>query len=283
MFDPTSVIDAVASNGYRNMKRHESDFVGEDGLLYCGICRTKKETYITLKWSGQDKKVPCRCRCEMEKQKSEEVRIRTEEEMDKIRRLKEASLIDSKLKNATFDNFRSNGYNEQNLKLCKRYCQVFKKMFSNNQGLLFYGDVGTGKSFAAACIANMLMSNKIPVIMTSFVKLLELIQGNGKETEILSRINSARLVIFDDLGVERNTDYALEKIYNIIDGRYRSGMPMIVTTNLTADSMLQETDIRYKRIYDRILETCYPMQFTGPSWRMQEAGNRFETMRSLFD
>ena len=96
-------------------------------------------------------------------------------------------------------------------------------------------------------------------------------------------MNSAKLVIFDDLGAERNTDYALEKIYNIIDSRYRRKLPMLLTTNLTIDEMKDEEDRRYSRIYDRIFETCYSMQFTGPSWRKKEANRRFTEMEKLFD
>ena len=51
-------------------------------------------------------------------------------------------------------------------------CRIFDEMYRNNQGLLLYGPVGTGKSYAAACIANELLNQKIPVIMTSFVKIL---------------------------------------------------------------------------------------------------------------
>lgn len=122
------------------------------------------------------------------------------------------------------------------------------------------------------------------VMMTSLVKLLELIQGGEeKESDIIARMNSAKLVIFDDLGAERNTDYALEKIYNIIDSRYRRKLPMLLTTNLTIDEMKDEEDRRYSRIYDRIFETCYSMQFTGPSWRKKEASRRFTEMEKLFD
>ena len=121
-------------------------------------------------------------------------------------------------------------------------------------------------------------------MMTSFVKLLSLIQnGDEKEADIISRLNSAKLVIFDDLGAERNTDYALEKIYNIIDSRYQRELPIIFTTNLTITEMKNETDNRYKRIYDRVFENIYPMQFTGPSWRKKEASRRFTEMEKLFD
>ena len=96
-------------------------------------------------------------------------------------------------------------------------------------------------------------------------------------------MNSAKLLIIDDLGAERSTDFALEKVYNIIDSRYRAGLPMILTTNLTLKEMKEATDIRYSRIYDRIFEVCYPMEFTGPSWRKVEASRRFEEMRQFLE
>lgn len=89
--------------------------------------------------------------------------------------------------------------------------------------------------------------------------------------------------IFETWGPERGTDYAMEKVYNIIDSRYRKGLPMILTTNLSLDEMKREVDVRYSRIYDRIFENCYPMQFTGPSWRKTEASRRFKDMEKLLE
>lgn len=155
-------------------------------------------------------------------------------------------------------------------------------MLAKNQGLLLWGNVGTGKSYAAAAIANYLLSKVVPVVMVSFVEIIKNIESKKMtQDEIISLMNSAQLVIFDDLGAERSSDFALEKVYSIIDSRYRKKLPMIVTTNLTMDQMKGEVDIRYCRIYDRIFETCYPMQFSGPSWRRIEANKRFTDMASL--
>ena len=174
--------------------------------------------------------------------------------------------------------------NAYNLKLCQRYARHFDEMLEKNQGLLFYGGVGTGKTFAAACIANHLLDQRVPVVMTSFVKLLETMQGFKEEDSVLiSRLNRAKLLIIDDLGAERSTDFALEKVYNIVDSRYRARLPIILTTNLSMAEMKETVDIRYSRIYDRIFELCYPMQFTGPSWRKREASRRFDEMRSFLE
>ena len=155
-------------------------------------------------------------------------------------------------------------------------------MMEKDQGLLFYGKAGAGKSFAAACIANYLMEQNVPVVMTSFIKLLDIIQRGGEQSEgTITLLNDAKLAILDDLGAERGTEYALEKVYDIVDSRYRRKLPMLLTTNLTLDEMKAETDIRYVRIYDRIFEVCYPMLFEGISWRRQQANSRFLEMRKL--
>lgn len=265
--------------------------MGPDGLLVCGKCGEAKQRFMDFANPTPEDpdhtsklKVATMCRCEREIEGKKKHEAQVAEDMERIRKLKKASLMDEKFSTATFEHFKPTKYNGRNLKLCRRYAEKFDLMLEKNQGLLFWGDVGTGKSYAAACIANYLLDRKIPVIMTSFVKLLEVIQASREEEPaILSRLGYARLVIFDDLGAERGTDYALEKVYNIIDSRYRKGLPMILTTNLSLDEMKREVDVRYSRIYDRIFENCYPMQFTGPSWRKVEANRRFKDMEKLLE
>ena len=185
---------------------------------------------------------------------------------------------------AVFSNFRETKDNARNLRLCRRYAEHFDEMAEKNQGLLLWGDVGTGKTFAAACIANYLLERRTPVVMTSFVNLLASMQGfREDEDKLITQLNRAKLLIIDDLGAERGTDFALEKVYNIVDSRYRAKKPVILTTNLTLKEMKEATDIRYSRIYDRIFEVCYPMQFTGVSWRKVEAARRFDEMKNLLE
>lgn len=192
--------------------------------------------------------------------------------------------MDDKFLDQTFETFQTTRDNERALKLCRRYADGFSEMVNRNQGLLFWGDVGTGKTFAAACIANALLDKKTPVVMTSFVKLLEKMQNfNEDDNKLISQLNKAKLLIIDDLGAERSTDFALEKVYNIIDSRYRARLPMILTTNLDLEEMKRVTDIRYSRIYDRIFEVCYPVKFTGASFRKVEANRRYREMKNFLE
>ena len=251
--------------------------------LYCGKCRTPKEKMLLI--GGDELKVPVMCKCQEEKVREEEEEKKRRDAMDRSMRLRENSLMDGKFWESNFNTFRTTKHNARNLKLCKRYATGFDEMLKKNQGLLFTGDVGTGKTYAAACIANYLLDRCIPVVMTSFVKILGLAQNfrGDEEERYIRRMNMAKLLVIDDLGAERSTDFALEKVYNIIDSRYRARLPMILTTNLTLKDMKEATDIRYSRIYDRIFETCYPMEFVGPSWRKVEASRRFDEMKKFLE
>lgn len=288
-FNPYAIMKTVAANGLRNQTRNDGDYEDENGILICGKCGEPRQRFMLFDDPTDDDpehkselKVVTMCRCEREEEEREKRKEEAAKDMEKIQRLRNASLLDEKLRGATFGAFKVTKYNERNLKLCRRYAMKFDQMVEKDQGLIFWGSVGTGKSFAAACIANYLLDRKVPVVMTSFVKLLEVFQsGRDEETSILNRLGYAKLVIFDDLGAERGTDYALEKVYNIVDSRYRKSLPMILTTNLTIEEMKSEVDMRYRRIYDRVFETCYPMQFTGPSWRMKEASRRYKDMEEL--
>ena len=259
-FNPYAIMKTVAANGLRNQTRNDGDYEDENGILICGKCGEPRQRFMLFDDPTDDDpehkselKVVTMCRCEREEEEREKRKEEAAKDMEKIQRLRNASLLDEKLRGATFGAFKATKYNERNLKLCRRYAMKFDQMVEKDQGLIFWGSVGTGKSFAAACIANYLLDRKVPVVMTSFVKLLEVFQsGRDEETSILNRLGYAKLVIFDDLGAERGTDYALEKVYNIVDSRYRKSLPMILTTNLTIEDMKSEVDMRYRRIYDRV-------------------------------
>ena len=266
------------------------DYYGEDGLLYCGKCKTKKESRIMVPdFRGDDGAkietvVPVICKCKQDEMKAEEERRKHEEEIQRLNALRKSSLIEEKFRNAMLANFRRTEDNKKLYAVAKKYIDNFPQMEQGNQGLLFYGVVGTGKSYTAACIANELLNNRTSVVMTSFVKILQEIQKpQTDESEFMANLNAPRLLIIDDLGTERNTEYALEKVYNVIDSRYRAKKPLILTTNLSLQEMQDTPDIRYKRIYDRIFEMCYPVRAAGSSWREQEAARRFDKMKKFLE
>lgn len=259
----------------------EGDRIGEDGLVYCGKCGSRKQ--LRVKFGDKTHVVRCVCKCESKELEEKKRQEEYEEQMRRINRLKEASMMDKKYREVTFDKYEVREENKKVFEMAKKYVDRFQDMYKKNQGLLLYGPVGTGKSFTAACIGNYLLNNAKPVIMTSFVKILQDIWENDREAEYITILNSASLLIVDDLGTERETDYALEKVYNIIDSRVRANKPMIITSNLELNDMMECEDIRKKRIYDRILECCYPMYVGGKSFRMMKAAQRFDEMKDFLE
>ena len=259
----------------------EGDHIGEDGLVYCGKCGSRKQ--LRVKFGDKTHVVRCVCKCESKELEEKKRQEEYEEQMRRINRLKEASMMDKKYREVTFDKYEVREENKKVFEMAKKYADRFQDMYKKNQGLLLYGPVGTGKSFTAACIGNYLLNNAKPVIMTSFVKILQDIWENDREAEYITILNSASLLIIDDLGTERETDYALEKVYNIIDSRVRANKPMIITSNLELNDMMECEDIRKKRIYDRILECCYPMYVGGKSFLMMKAAQRFDEMKDFLE
>lgn len=280
------VLNDILSGSVNQMKK-DSDYIGDDGLLYCGKCHTRKERFITLPEGligvgGVERKVHCICKCEQEANEERKQQEEYREKMARIQRIRDASMMESKYRDAKFSSYSIIDQNRKVFQIARKYSDNFGKMLTENQGIIFWGPVGTGKSFTAACIANELLSRQIPVVMTSFVKILQNLQTQD-EAAYISTLNNASLLILDDLGTERNTDYALEKVYNVIDSRSRETKPMILTTNMTLNEMLEIEDIRYKRVYDRIFETCLPVEVSGNSFRKISAEQRFNKMAKFME
>lgn len=289
----SGALGGLMAQAQRAGQPENGDYYDSEGFLVCGKCHTRRQVEVNMPdlkavpFDPKKKvrvKMPVSCRCQAERRYQEEQMLQQDKDMRAMEALKRQSLMDERLRDVSFDSFRKTNDNAYNLKLCLRYANHFDEMLAKNQGLLFYGGVGTGKTFAAACIANHLLNQRIPVIMTSFVKLLESMQGFSEDdSALIARLNRAKLLIIDDLGAERSTDYALEKVYDIVDSRYRAKLPIILTTNLSMTELKESTDIRYTRIYDRIFEMCYPMQFKGQSWRKVEAARRFDAMKNFLE
>ena len=85
------------------------------------------------------------------------------------------------------------------------------------------------------------------------------------------------------LGMERGAEYGLEQVYNVIDSRYRSGLPLIVTTNLTLQELQNPPDTPHERIYDRLREMCQPVYFSGENQRKQTAQEKMERLKKLLN
>lgn len=145
-------------------------------------------------------------------------------------------------------------------------------MKKDNVGLLFYGDVGSGKTYLACSIANELIEREqVKVKIMNLSQVINQIQKSAfkvDSNEIISNLSNIPLLILDDLGIERDTSYAREQVYNIINSRYLKGRPTIFTTNLSLEIIQNPNiELEYQRIYSRILEMTIPVKVTGEYFR----------------
>lgn len=181
---------------------------------------------------------------------------------------------------------RDNGQVPQ-LRHARSYVANWEKMREKGLGLLFWGPPGNGKTFAAACIAGHFVESQDPfapkVIMTTFgIILRRTLALEPKERECyVNKLLDCGLLILDDFGMERQTEYAREQVFNIINGRYLAGKPMVITTNLTLQHMKNPDSMAEKRIFDRVLEVCIPVYFDGESLRNAKAAENLRFYRDL--
>lgn len=277
--DTTKVLDELA----RAPRTDPGDYT-EDGVLICGKCQTPKQASKELPMPGgctMTRMVPIVCKCEQEKQEQDRREFERDQFSFRMTELREKyGVTDRAYQKFTFakDDRREAKISD----ICHRYVDRWEDMKTDNIGMLFYGTVGTGKSFYASAIVNALLYNCIPAAVTSFPRLLNILQSTRDRQECIDHLQRYQLLVIDDLGVERDSSYAAEQVFNVIDARANSGLPLIVTTNLTLDELKGPPTMQYARIYDRVLELCpVHIKMTGESRRTGNAEARKAKAREL--
>lgn len=222
-------------------------------------------------------------RAEKEKEEAEKMR-------DRVKRIVGDSGMNARFLRRTFSSFMPTADNQAALSACKQYADTFReKQPTNNpepgrNGLFITGPKGTGKTHLAAAIANQLMREGVPVICMTMIDLLERIKrtyeqsrqygSEVNEGEILRAYKTVPLLIIDDMGKEPATEWAVSKIYAIINARYEAYMPTIITTNYSDGELVRRLtpkdsgdDTTADATIDRLREMCVAIVTKGDSWR----------------
>ena len=257
----------------------EDEYLGEDGLIYCSKCRTARQKRIAF--AGKMIEPRCMCACQTAAYEQQEQERKHREFLDRVEKNRSVGLTDPVLRKHTFEN--DLGYNPKQMGMAKQFVRHWDEFKKDSMGLLLWGPVGTGKSFIAGCIANALLDQGVPVMMTNFARLLNKLTDMyaGDRNAYIDSFNSFPLLIIDDLGVERNSEFAREQVFSVIDSRYRSQLPLIVTTNLTPEQMRNPEDLARARIYDRVLERCTPIRVDGQNIRKQNKVDNLKKSKRL--
>ena len=274
-------ITGTIQNIFSDRPLQEDEYRNEsDNLIHCAKCKTPRQHHVVV--LGKEMVVPIRCRCQQEVQDKEEAERKHREFLDQVSRLKANGLQDKSLREYTFANDK--GYNPEMQKAHDNVVH-WSEMKAKSIGLLLWGDVGTGKSFFAGCIANALLEQGVPVLMTNFSRILNALSGlySEEKNQYIDSLNQYSLLIIDDLGIERSTEFALELVFNVIDSRYRSKLPLIVTTNMTLEELKNPQDLTRSRIYDRVLERCVPLRINNQNIRQRNAAESMKEARKILE
>lgn len=252
-----------------DIKKRDGDYIDGSGALICGVCHEPRTRLLELE--RKMKWVPVNCGCDEKEWEAAKEKAKMQEFQNHMKLLHEKYAISDK----GFSRFTfaaDDGANPKISEVCRKYAAKWDEMKANGIGILFYGSIGAGKSFLAAAIANELLQKMVPAAVTSFPHLLNMLTDFGTRQKIINHLQSFKLLVIDDLGAERDSSFASEQVFNVVDARVQSGLPLIVTTNLTLDEMRSAQTTVQKRIYDRVLEMCpIALRMTGTSRRTENA------------
>lgn len=273
------IIDTIGARAARQYSEAEGDYRNQDGLLICGKCHTQKECVLTKK-DGTTRTVHCACECSVAQNAKEAEEKRRRDRLQYLDGMRRTGFPDAEMREWTFS--KSDHTDQKNENIARRYVANFDAMRSQGTGLLLCGQVGTGKSFLAACIANELINQGTPCLMTNFSRIISRVSEKfGGDQKYLDDLNRFDLLIIDDLGAERDTEFTWEKVMDVIDARYRAGLPLIVTTNLMPKDLCGSSDIRRQRIFSRLKEMCIPLEVSGADRRTKKMHDKMADAKSI--
>lgn len=243
----------------------------KDGDLYCKKCNTRRTTTVF------NRKVRCICKCQEAERAQAAEEERKKMRLERINRLKSASLLGERYKNVSFDNSSVQDAKYENVfNRCKKYTEVAEQVLSRGIGIYLYGESGVGKSHITACMANKLMESYYTVLYTNFSEISKQIRKTfnkkgDSEQAFIEKLATIDFLFIDDFGTEQlrkddEDNWLQEKVFDVINKRYNNNKPTIYTSNYSMKEMIEKRGLAPKTI-DRIAEVCEPMLLEGKSFR----------------
>lgn len=239
---------------------------------HCGRL-VPKQTYTIM---GREVTVQPICKCESDEDDRRKREMEIRERKSEIEGRYSALKSSPKYRGCSFDNFEVTPAN----KSAYQAARDFVAAWPDSHDLLIYGTPGNGKSHLAAAIGNALAADDVIVVFAAYIDLLEAIKstyngGEGNEAEILGAICRADLLVLDDLGVERPSQYTLDVLFRIAERRSRSYRKTVYTTNYSPKELAARYTnavggIEAQRVIGRIVEGATVVKNGGDDRRLQQ-------------
>lgn len=177
------------------------------------------------------------------------------------------SQIPAAYKTMTFANYRRHERNEKAVTYARQVVAGTKK-----QGMFLTGSTGTGKTHLAIAALQEWMQNghtgafyTVPELM---LQLRRLIDENKAEAEYIDRLTAVEMLVLDDLGAEKDSDWVLERLFMIINNRYIHGRITVITSNLMLEELEQRGGLQWRRICSRIAGMSRSFRLLGEDVRL---------------
>lgn len=187
---------------------------------------------------------PCRCR-----------------EKKRMKRLIKASGLTEAQRRKTIDTFKPTMETTKAYRCIKNYIEHFEEIEVKNvvnKGIALTGAVGTGKTHLALAVTNALLDKGIKGIPVCFINTPDLIaelrvsvRDSAELEEKMSLLSRVRLLVMDDVGKEKITEWVQAQYYRIINKRYEDQKPIIFTSNYNFDGIAETIgDPSSSRLYE---------------------------------
>lgn len=285
MFDQVFQDAIVKAGEAYNAEPPRGDYDGPDGLRRCGCCHQPRQMRLEVPLVGM-RTVYIMCECEKARQEAEEARRAAEERQMRVNELRANGILNRDHLGMTFE--ADDGSDPRMATIATNYADNWRQVRElDAPGLLLTGGVGGGKTFWACCIANALIDRGYSAMVTTIPSLVAAMSASGFENEkqkVLANVAAVDLLVLDDIGFERTTPYAHEKMHEIIDARYLAKRPLIVTTNLSFTDLEKPELMEYKRVFDRIIGMTRPIHVKADGRRKriaQESARRMDALLGI--
>lgn len=195
-----------------------------------------------------------------------------------LKRLLDYSNLGERFFEKTFKTYNVNANNIKAFETAKRFISHFSVAQTKGTGIIFYGPYGVGKTHLACSIANELIKMQKSVIFGSTIKLFGIIKKSYNndisedESKIISKFINCDVLIIDDLGKEKSSEWVLEKLYYIINERYEHNKPIIITTNFSENQLIDiftvgKNKSSIEAIISRLNEICLKVEIFDEDYR----------------
>ncbi len=181
-----------------------------------------------------------------------------------------SAVIPRRYSDVAFDRPPVTDIDPQVVAATRRFADSIDKQLDAGRGLWFMGPVGTGKTTLAMLVSKAALRSGRSVAIYSLPRLLNEIRDTHRaersHVALLDRLTAVDLLHIDDVGAERTTDWVLEELYSIVNGRYEDQRAIVITTNILDREALCEQIS--ERTVSRLTEMCDELPLLGHDRRM---------------